>query len=559
MGGKERYSCESAAQTAEWIDAIVRFLKPHTPLLDAHLVNFLKDRLWESVDKDWMDCLRHEPLQNLLLIPSGLSQDHWPDSLKDFLQTLSSISFPRQQLPLDQIFPGIHLTSLNTVLAQGMNAKKKHEIQVLSALVDYIAKKVGAQTIVDVGAGQGYLAQVLSFQYNHSVAAIDACDHHGKVTDARAERIMKHYANQMRKSGSEIASLRIPRTITCQVSSTEILKALSDISIHDNVKAAPFGITDDCAKDEQLDSYLNQEKPVPILLAGLHACGDLSVTLLRTFVESEEVAAVISIGCCYNLLSEAVAGHVDTRCGFPLSKGYASTSLSLGKSARDLACQSADRWRSLEIDAGLHNFELHAFRAAFQMVLFDYFPETAKDSPPIGRQGKTMRRRQKMRMMNSSQVHRPSLQTLFPRDHDCEEKNFFAVKSVKVDEDGISDSEQEAVKDMDITRGMTLFRDKSSDFRTFSLSALHRLGLQHSVEIDFDQIWKDMEPFTELLGPYWSLRAALGSVLETLILLDRLLFLQEQGRDWKAFILPVFDPSLSPRNLAIVAAKVSDV
>lgn len=32
--------------------------------------------------------------------------------------------------------------------------------------------------------------------------------------------------------------------------------------------------------------------------------------------------------------------------------------------------QSAERWRGLGNDAGLHNFELHAFRAAFQMVSY---------------------------------------------------------------------------------------------------------------------------------------------------------------------------------------------
>lgn len=31
--------------------------------------------------------------------------------------------------------------------------------------------------------------------------------------------------------------------------------------------------------------------------------------------------------------------------------------------------QSAERWSSLGEDAGLQNFELHSFRAAFQMVI----------------------------------------------------------------------------------------------------------------------------------------------------------------------------------------------
>lgn len=59
----------------------------------------------------------------------------------------------------------------------------------------------------------------------------------------------------------------------------------------------------------------------------------------------------------------------------------------------------------------------------------------------------------------------------------------------------------------------------------------------------------------DIIGPYWSLRAALAPVLETYILLDRLLFLQEQGSSLEAVMLPVFDPVLSPRNVAIIAKK----
>ncbi|KAJ0571640.1 hypothetical protein HanHA300_Chr05g0192431 [Helianthus annuus] len=60
----------------------------------------------------------------------------------------------------------------------------------------------------------------------------------------------------------------------------------------------------------------------------------------------------------------------------------------------------------------------------------------------------------------------------------------------------------------------------------------------------------------EVIGPYWSLRAALGPVLETLILLDRLLFLQEQGDSVEAIMVPIFNPNISPRNVALIAKKI---
>lgn len=56
-------------------------------------------------------------------------------------------------------------------------------------------------------------------------------------------------------------------------------------------------------------------------------------------MECEDVKAVVSIGCCYNLLSEENNENSCSKCGFPMSAGLKSLGFSLGKNARDLACQ----------------------------------------------------------------------------------------------------------------------------------------------------------------------------------------------------------------------------
>ncbi|XP_059662294.1 uncharacterized protein LOC132308276 isoform X2 [Cornus florida] len=375
MAGFERkYSCQTARETLEWIHAIIDFLRPYIFFLQAHVVNFFKDRLWEAVDTEWIDCLRNEPVENLLKIPSGVVQDYWPASLKEFVLKLSSLALPREQADLQRVLPELCMTSINNVLAQGMNWKKKHEVEALAAVIDSIARSVGAHTIVDVGAGQGYLAQVLSFEYQLPVIAIDASSHHGRITSTRAERIRKHYAAKMRKSGSEDTNLNMPKTITCRVLSTATLKSLSKSLLEKDDVEQPTMIIQEIAglpQDRLCERKFSccADGDSPLVLAGLHACGDLSVTMLRTFLECKEVQAVVSIGCCYNMLSEEGVEHCDSHCGFPMSKGVKSSGLSLGRNSRDLACQSAERWKGLGKDAGLHNFELHAFRAAFQMFL----------------------------------------------------------------------------------------------------------------------------------------------------------------------------------------------
>ncbi|RWW70905.1 hypothetical protein BHE74_00021393 [Ensete ventricosum] len=130
------------------------------------------------------------------------------------------------------------------------------------------------------------------------------------------------------------------------------------------------------------------------------------------------------------------------------------------------------------------------------LVLDKYFPEILVSSPSIGRQGKALRRQQCRRLRESELC--------------CEE---------------------------------------------FCKSGLTRLGCMFSEDIDLPEIWKEAQPYTEFIGPFWALRAALGPLVESYILLDRLLFLQEQGNSVEAFLFPIFDPTLSPRNMAVIARR----
>ncbi|GFP89637.1 methyltransferase-like protein 25 [Phtheirospermum japonicum] len=533
-GGAYKYPCNTATETLEWIHAIVDFLKPYRFFLDAH------DRLWEAVDEEWMDCLRKEPVEKLLQIPSGVAQGNWPDSLKEYVLKLRSLAFPRDQANLQEAFPGLTVAPLNNVIAQGMNQKKKHEIEALAAVIGSLARRVGPHTVVDVGSGQGYLAQVLSFEYELPVIAIDASPHHGSITDARAKRIEKYYAAKMRKSRSENKSFSMPKTVTCRVLSPTMLKDVSSSLVQVDNMENPT-VFKEKADEEPLKGIIGRESHTPakandslLVLAGLHACGDLSVTMLRTFMECDEVKAMVSIGCCYNLLSEGGIKEADNQCGFPVSTGAKSARLQLGKNARDLACQSAERWRGLGEAVG-HNFELHVFRAAFQMILLRYYPEVINRSPAIGRQGKALRRQHHRRILESN----------------IDIAESFSQKNCST---GAKNNEQFSCPKSSYEESSSV--DRYSMFVKFCKSGLERLGIHDFQDIDFSKLWKEAEEFSELVGPYWTLRSALGPVLETLLLLDRLLFLQERVNGLQAVLLPLFDPVLSPRNMALIAVKI---
>lgn len=434
-------------------------------------------------------------------------------------------------------------------------------------MVDAIARSRGAKTVVDVGSGQGYLAQALSFEYQLAVIAIDASSHHASVTNTRAERIKKHYAAKC----VEKQQFKVPRTVTCHVLSSDTLAGVALDACQDD-HGEHVTETNNCNQSSPQIGQPNHSIP-QLVLAGLHACGDLSVNMLRVFVSCEQVQALVSVGCCYNLLSEDCHEDTDTCPGFPISKAAKSSKLVLGKSIRDLACQSAERWRSLTKEMALQNFDIHAFRAAFQMVLEKYFPELSRLSPSIGRQGKALRRQRLRKEMESHLAMGKADDLSYPN-----------TKEENMNTDGSLPTEPTAPKgaveccssklcDTYATSGVvgsSISRvnmgpsDTNLDecykftlFKDFTISGLGRLGCGFVEDVNVLKIWKDVQHFTEFIGPFWCLRAALGPLVETYILLDRLLFLQEQGSAVEASLFPLFDPAMSPRNMALVAWKLT--
>ncbi|XP_065713862.1 methyltransferase-like protein 25B [Patagioenas fasciata] len=85
-----------------------------------------------------------------------------------------------------------------------------------------------------------------------------------------------------------------------------------------------------------------------------------------------------------------------------------------------------------------------------------------------------------------------------------------------------------------------------------------RLGLLHvgldpgAVPLDSAAVGAMLEQQHKVVA-FLSLALLLAPLVETLILLDRLLYLREQG--FHCALVPLFDPRFSPRNLVLVAAR----
>uniref|UniRef100_A0AAV2MF64 Uncharacterized protein n=1 Tax=Knipowitschia caucasica TaxID=637954 RepID=A0AAV2MF64_KNICA len=89
-------------------------------------------------------------------------------------------------------------------------------------------------------------------------------------------------------------------------------------------------------------------------------------------------------------------------------------------------------------------------------------------------------------------------------------------------------------------------------FTEYARLGLPRVGLPEDLALDPERV----EAMLRLQGRvvvFYSLALLLAPVVESLVLLDRILFLQENGVSSR--LVPLFDPNFSPRNFVLVALK----
>lgn len=165
-----------------------------------------------------------------------------------------------------------------------MGRKKFHEVELLSQLVLGYARRLGVKGIVDVGSGSGYLTMELSKHY--PILAIDGDESQICHSKKRNENFPEF------------------KKITHVVQRLDSSSLISILSEYDLVEQG-----DHCLEFQKSSKGNIKQK---LLVTSLHACGDLSSeVLLNSFKKCNWISCVISIGCCYQMLSPK---------GFPLSK-----------------------------------------------------------------------------------------------------------------------------------------------------------------------------------------------------------------------------------------------
>eukprot|EP00941_MAST-03F_sp_MAST-3F-sp1_P006453 g6453.t1 len=439
-----------------------------------------------------------------------------------------------------------------------------------------VAATTGVNTVIDVGCGQGHLGKILARKYNCRVIGIECSGHNAQVAQKSASLLLNrskgigrtgkawHTAVAFHKnrllqrvlsswSGKENRSEAInirdgakangSETINVRDNKKEAIQYTTKESRKGSFRSVCVWLDDSYSAKENLRTVLELGGLLPdsrVILVGLHACGDLSSTLLRLYKEGgSQCAGLVSVGCCYHRLTEdeklslqkndkshriyhirerrnffKVAGdltgttsHVEIqmekekrkkRFGFPLCAF--TKNVFIGKEVRDLACHHNVQVKDISMEFILSQPVRQStyYRALLQQMLKENYPDLFRDS-----------------------LH--------------------GIKAFKWRK-----------------------RFEQISFEEYAYESLRKRSLRPELLAHVKKIATDLRRKAEAkqtrkrLAIFSALRMAFAPSIEAIIVLDRLNYLKEGEKvecNDHARAVALFDPTISPRNVALICEK----
>ena len=487
-----------------------------------------------------------------------------PQSLLDYVVTIRKHSLRRDfgDLCENDTAP----TVLPRHIAVGMKPKKIHEVQNFARYINDLSTDItssGARDvthIVDFGSGQNYLGRTLaSPPYNKHVVALESKLHNINgarsmdITAKLAEKDVVLRNKKEHRNGQQIR-VQFKTNDTKQALTTEddfVLGETTRNSFYSGAwsqeEAGSIQYIQTIIENGDLSKIVgpiqhnssNSARSEPLLMVvSLHSCGNLLHHGLRSLLINRSVKAVAMVGCCYNLVTERLGPptfklpslrtsnlrleQMSSTCdphGFPMSNRLSEYSYRYGKgirmniTARMMACQAPQNWTAMEYGSF---FTRHFYRALLQRIFLDRgvvgmpcekLAETGGDSPKgltgagpaiiIGSLRKTC-------YTSFTAYVRGAVQKL------CNDSSH--GRRIRESMRGLTDE--------DILAYEEKYGGKKKD-----------------------------------LSVIWSLMAFSASVVESVIVSDRWLYLKEQRAVRDCWVEPVFEYSQSPRNLVVVGIK----
>ncbi|XP_017147562.1 methyltransferase-like protein 25 isoform X1 [Drosophila miranda] len=489
---------KGVTQLEKRLDALLLYLQPNWDFLNCHMVNYLTDQHWTRF---LPEAMRNEinskkdldlAIENLFWEKKRSTTEfsEWENFLTNAEHEHLS-EHPELLTTVDQLIAEQDKASqLN--IREFMSAKKCHEVELTAALVDNLIQSTGHQhDFFIVDAGDGK-------GYLSSRMALQY-GHRVLGIDANAANT-ENALNRNRKlqrawngltERAELQSQGITPKRRGKKSPTR--NTAKSIPVLENYKTTARFIN----TETNFGNLLAEHFPKPssagnlsICLTGLHTCGNLAATCLQVFHAQPDCQILCNIGCCYHLLKE--------------------------------------RYSQQEF---FGNKALMEMQTDFGFPLSQYLH---KRQIRLGRNARMLAAQSIERTLNGKELpnitlyYRALLEVLVCR-HAPHLKNELQVGKVR----------------------------KFDNFQDYIQKCARKLDAPWLAAIDTTELQSVLQEFAldkHLLDMFYLIRMSFAPVLESLILLDRLLYLKELGYE-RSYLIDLFDPVISPRHFAIVALK----
>jgi len=321
------------------LDSVINFLKEHETIMHSHLNDFF-------INEDAGHQIDNPSFYDICCSMAFLSccfESTYGYSCHTYCPRNIRLS-PCNDIALNK--------NVNTFLS----LKKDHEINIMSSCVMAMVSQTGCRNVVDIGSGKGYLGQRLTQNCDCHILGIEGSSSCSESALNRQKQMGK-LKTSLNKLNDSFEGRDNMTTITHEISNT----TTNDPASFLNLIKANFSKNDDVDGDGSS------------LLIGLHACGDLTAHTVRLFAKEKYFRGMQIVGCCYNLCSERLPTNefvtkssAEQAC-FPLSSYVRSKNIHLGQIARQLACQSPEKWQAME-----QNLQPSLlYRAILQKMAFD--------------------------------------------------------------------------------------------------------------------------------------------------------------------------------------------
>ena len=589
----------------EYVDALLEFSAASTIFQTlcggVHILDFFtkEPSLYHTVIpqewRSWLISCESMDLLDLLMRDhlDKAREDSPPESLIKYIKDIRKHSLQRTVSSKRQ-----SETKLPRHIAVGMIPKKIHEVTNFADYVVGVAEDVSQKSgkeithFVDFGSGQNYLGRALaSPPYNKHIIAVESKElnisgaknmdvlagvaEREKVmrnkklyraqqdsmtpTERLKDKTLRRAANPQKPPAPNIADLRPNKDLATIYTPTDgkgyiqyvehVVKDGDLTNVVEQIEkmkiATPSGnvqvVTEaySNAKNSQLPGVIDEiskDEETRLMAISIHSCGNLSHHGIRSLLLNPSVHAIAIVGCCYNLMTERLgppsyklpllrpnlrainAPRVDREAaacdthGFPMSNRvgtYNNDGLRLNITARMMAVQAPQNWTEKESDAF---FTRHYYRALLQKVFLDR-----------------------------------GVVSKMKRDFGGEEGGPESTEPVIIG---------------------SLRKGCYGSFKAYVRGALEKLSLDPErgafvhekmgdiTDEEIEDYAQRYEGLKKELSVTWSLMAFSAGVVESLIVVDRWLFLKEHKELVQdCWVEAVFDYHQSPRNLVVVGIK----